>query len=195
MGESVVRNFDPRIGNTRWAEWTNHASKAALIQAQSTVLFPVQEMLPFQRQIFHQAETVVTAQGQTERVEAVVPDDEAWRLISVNIAHTDTAPKAFRLVIVSGLDVNVNQDYTLKDVTQNINTSLYPAGSSVNSALRFAPTTGPPIEAFPRDIVQVRSNTGTAAPGGAQTTFILTWELIPPPLTDNLSTLFVGAVS
>lgn len=195
MGESVVPNFDPRLGSTRWASWTDQASNRPLIIAQLRQLVPVQEMLPFQRQIFHQNEEIVTAQGQTERAEAVVPDDEAWRLRSVTVIHTDTAPKTFRLIVVSGLNVNITANYVGRDVTQNVITSLYPAGVSVNSALRFAPSTGPPIEAFPRDTVQVRSNTGTAAAGGAQTNIIIEWELIPLPLADNLSELFVGAVS
>ncbi len=195
MGESVVPNFDPRLGSTRWASWTDQASNRPLIIAQLRQLVPVQEMLPFQRQIFHQNREVVSAQGQTERVTAVVPDDEAWRLRSITVLHTDTAPKTFRLLVISGLNVNITAEYTSRDVTQNVATSLYPGNQPANSTLRFSPATGPPIEAFPRDTVQVRSNTPTAAAGGAQTNIILEWELIPLPLADNLSELFVGAVS
>jgi len=195
MGEFAAPNDDPRLGSTKWADWTNQASNLALIASQARLLFPVQEMMPFQRQIFHQNAEIVSAQGQTERVTAVVPDGQAWRLRSITVLHTDTAPKTFRLIVVSGLNVNITANYVGRDVTQNVITSLYPAGVSVNSALRFAPSTGPPIEAFPRDTVQVRSNTATAAAGGAQTNVILEWELIPLPLADNLSELFVGAVS
>jgi len=186
MGESVVPNFDPRLGSTKWADWTNQASNRPLIVAQFRELIPVQEMLPFQRQIFQENAEGLPSQNQTTVFNWVVPQDEAWRILSVAILHTDTAALTFAFTIISARDVNILMPVSRETLNANIAASLYPAANSSNTANDFRQQPRPPREAFPGDTVQVRMLTGITAPGGAQVNVFMRAELIPLPLSDQL---------
>ena len=189
----VAENNDPRLGSTKWADWTNQASNLALIAAQLRLLVPIQEMMPFQRQVFQEFIQVTPAIGQTTIFTWTVPQDEAWKLLHVSVAHSDPTNLTWTLDIQSARDVNVLMPVARVVVEPLFIVPLYPSAPGTGGLSTFGAQTGPPREAFPGDEVQVRNRTPMTA--AVPVSVRLRWELVPLPLEDKLAAIGVPVSS
>lgn len=193
MGESVLENFDPRLGSTNWADWTNQASNRPLIVGQFQQLLPVQEMLPFQRVIRTRGFSQGFIVNQRVTFEAVIPDDEAWKILAVGIEHSNTVDMIWVLRYTRRGQPFLYR-VTRAVATPNNATPLYPSSALDQSDSRFRALTGPPLEVFPGDTLTILSPTPAAAAGGVAD-FSIRYELIPLPLRTEVDTLFVGSAA
>jgi len=189
----VAENNDPRLGSTKWADWTNQASNLALIAAQLRLLIPTQEMMPFQRRIFQEFIQVTPAIGQTTIFTWTVPRDESWRILHVSVFHGDVPNLTWTLDVESALDVNLLLPVARAVVQQNILSPLYPSANAQAAITVFRAESGPAVEAYPGDEVQVRNRTPMTAAVPISVRF--RWELIPLPLDDNLAEIAVAVSS
>lgn len=193
MGESVVENLDPRLGSTVWADWTNQASNRPLITGQIRELVPVQEMLPFQRVIRTRAFSQGFIVNQLVSFNADIPDDEAWRILAVEIEHDNTAAMRWVLRVTQrGQPYRYRAAHVLVDTS--VPTPLYPSASMSNDGDQARALTGPPLEAFPGDQVSIRSLTVGAAAGGV-VDFSIRYELIPLPFRKERDQVFTSAAA
>ena len=181
MGEPTLKNADPRVGNVSWAEWTSQQTNESLIQAQLRLLVPVQDMLPFQRQIVEEPAQALPSVGQQSVFTWIVPLIESWRIMSMSVLHTDTAPVEFSFNIISNRNPNMVMPVSRQLVSANVQTSLYPSAPSTVGPTTMRAQAGPPAEAFPRDIVQVRSIGGIAAPSTGGNSFRFQYQQISSP--------------
>lgn len=180
MGEFAAPNSDPRLGSVNWAKWTDQASQLALIAAQARILFPVQEMMPFQRQVVTQELASAPDNGQKATFEIVVPNGEAWRILWIGIRHSNAVSLQMQIEIDYATEHNVNYSPLREVADPNTNVPLYPAAQATEQSNRFHQVTSPEIELFPRDrlnILQLTAATGTIA-----VTAILRYEQIPIPV-------------
>jgi len=185
MGEFAAQNSDPRLGSVNWANWTDQASQLALIAAQARMLFPVQEMLPFQRQIRQQDLANSPAVGQSVVFQAEVPDDEAWRMIDLTVEHDDSTTHIFRWTYIprfSGAGIRM---IARKSVNMNTETPLYRSFSDETSASRFAPRGPNAVEFYSGDRIEIFDLTG-ATDADVITRMRIRYELIPLPLDVSL---------
>jgi len=181
MGEFAAQNSDPRLGSVNWANWTQQASQLALIAAQARLLFPVQEMLPFQRRIRQFDLANSPAVGQSALFQATVPDDEAWRMIDLTVEHDDSTTHIFRWTYIPRFDGASLRMITRKAVNSNTETPLYRSFSDENSASRFAPRGPNVVEFYPGDRIDVFDLTG-ATDADVVTEIRMRYELIPLPI-------------
>jgi len=191
MGESIVKNVDPRLGSLRWAAWTNRGGNQALIQNQLTVLLPVQELLPFQRQIREQQLGATPAVTEKSIFTVTVPIDEAWRMIDVTYEHDDSTTHILEWSYFPRDGAGDQHMIARKSVNMNLATPLYRSFSEENSASRFAPRGPTTVEFFARDQIQIFDLTG-ATDADVQARLRLRWELIPLPQDQRLSTQWLG---
>lgn len=191
MGEFAVQNSDPRLGSLRWADWTNRASNLALVRAQGTVLIPVQELLPFQRQIVEEDVALALVLGQVALFTARVPIDEAWRILNVTLEHDDSVthdvrfgyfPRAgagnFRAI--SNLPVAVGQE-----------TPIYNSSAALAAATQFGVRGPVPVEFFPDDDINILDQT-VAANANVLWGLRIRYEQIPLPLEQAIGSRFIS---
>jgi len=191
MGESIVKNVDPRLGSLRWADWTNRGGNQALIRGQLTTLLPVQEMLPFQRQVREQDTGATPAVTEQSIFTVTLPIDEAWRMIDATYEHDDSVTHIIHWTYFPRSGAGDAHTVARKSVNMNLATPLLRSFSEENSASRFAPRGWGPVEFFPGDIVQILDLT-SAVDADVQARLRLRWELIPIPLSKQISTQWLG---
>lgn len=191
MGESVVENLDPRLGSTVWADWTDQASNRPLIVGQGRLLFPTQEMLPFQRVIRTRAVSQGLAVNQRSQFRGLVPNGESWRVLGINVMQNDIASKQFVVRVLARNQNNFIYTASHAVIPQNLNVPLYPASSGDTADSRSQTKTGPALELFPGDTLQILQLTGASGP--SQVDLSVRYELIPPPLEIEVDTDFVAS--
>lgn len=194
MGESVVENLDPRLGSTIWADWTNQASNRPLIVSQIRQLVPVQEMLPFQRVIRTRGFDQPFSVNEKVTFRAEIPQDEAWRILAITILHSNTAAVQWVVEVLAQNQINFIHEVVHIVADPNQRTPLYPSSPGPTSDSRSQTRTGPPLELFPGDKLDIRSLTPSAA-GGGQADLSVRYELIPLPLAEEIDTFFTGSAS
>jgi len=194
MGEFAVENFDPRLGSTNWADWTNQASNRPLIVSQVTQLVPVQEMLPFQRIIRTRALQQVVIVNEKVTYSVTPPDDEAWRILAVSAKHNNNVDVQFVLDLIAVIQTSFVYEANHTVLNPNQQTPLYPASSGSTDDSRSQTKTGPPLEVYPGDTLRIRTLTGWGAVPGV-TELSVRYELIPLPLRQELDTFITGAAS
>jgi len=191
MGESVVENVDPRLGSLVWATWTNRGGNQVLIKGQLRTLLPVQELLPFQRQIREQQLGASPAVGEKSIFTVTVPQDEAWRIIDITYEHDDSTTHILEWSYFPRDGAGDQHMIARKSVNMNLATPIYRSFSEENSSSRFAPRGPTPVEFFPRDQIQIFDLTG-ATDADVEARLRVRWELIPVPLSHTLSEQWLG---
>jgi len=191
MGESVVKNVDPRLGSLGWATWTNRGGNQALIQGQLRTLLPVQELLPFQRQIREQQVGATPAATEQAIFTVTVPESEAWRMIDVTYSHDDSVDHTVKWFYTPNRGATGNHVIALTPVPVNVETPLLRSFSAVISAATVSPRGPGPVEFFAFDTITFLDLTA-AIDANVISTLRLRWELIPLPLIKSLSTQWLG---
>jgi len=164
MGEDTSRNVDPRTGSQNYGDWVNRASNVSLINKTSRTLFPVQEMLPFQRQLVDGSFTRATlAINQAALFDITVPEKEAWSMKWITVEHTDPggAQDASIFVVRAAGPIFVLMH---RQVGANLENNLYPGkqilpASASSSEFDY----DGPMELFEGDTLSVRIGPMTGA--------------------------------
>ncbi len=185
MGESTVKNVDPRLGSLNWATWTNKGGNQALIQRQLTTLLPVQELLPFQRQVFTRRISNLVSQGDQVTFDAVVPDGQAWRLLWMAYAHDDDVPHIITVRVLPRLPQLVTFWPLFRiQVREDIDTPLYPSKATTGTSNNFwTQVGGKPPEFFAGDRISVLDQTAVNQAGDVLEELFFRYEQIPIPVT------------
>lgn len=191
MGESIVKNVDPRLGSIQWARWTNRAGNQSLIRGQLSTLLPVQEMQPFQRQIREQQVGATPAVAEQSIFTVTIPKLEAWRLIDLTYAHDDSVTHIVELSYFPRNGAGDKHVITRRSVQGGVATPLLRSFSAETGAARFAPEGPGPVEFFARDQIQLLDLT-VATDADVVVTARLRWELIPLPQDKRVSTQWLG---
>lgn len=178
-----------RTGGATLGDWVSQASQTPVIDSQWTTLFPVQEMLPFQRQILTREIEPGVSQGENVLFEATVPDDEAWRLHFVSYFHDDNTNHTVRLAVVPRLQtVNGRYPYVRQQIREDIDTPLYPsmATSGTTQNNFFNQRGGKQPELFAGDAISLLDETARADAVAGVARILFRYERIPLPLTIDI---------
>jgi len=191
MGESIVKNVDPRLGAIEWARWTNRAGNQSLVKGQLSTLLPVQELRDFQRQIREQQVNAGPSAGQQAIFNVTVPELEAWRMIDVTYEHDDSVTHILHWFYNPNRGATGEHTIARKAVNMNTATPLLRSFSEEGSASRFAPRGPNQVEFFPFDVITFLDLT-SATDANVTAVLRLRWELIPLPQDKRLSTQWLG---
>ncbi len=178
-----------RTGGATLADWVTQANQAPVIDSQWTTLFPVQDMLPFQRQLLTREIEPGVSQGENVLFEATVPDDEAWRLHFVSYFHDDNTNHTVRLAIVPRLQSpNGRYPYVRQQIREDIDTPLYPsmATSGTTQNNFFNQRGGEQPELFGGDAISLLDETARVDAVAGVARILFRYERIPLPLTIDI---------
>jgi len=192
MGESIVENVDPRLGSLGWADWTNRAGNDPLVRGQLTTLLPVQELLPFQRQIVTRSLPIAVPQGEQVQFDATVPNEEAWRLQWMAYFHDDDLSHilVFRMLPGIGKPSEFHQ-ITRMQVREDVTTPLYPSLTTAPLANNiWHQHGGPHPEFFGGDKITVIDETAVNDAAGVTAVLVFRYELIPLPISKAKDTVW-----
>jgi len=168
-------------------DWFEQGDNQATIQQLVDVILPVEEMAQFQRRIRTLPKTpIATVIGDFPIMSGVVPPGETWRMLWSGVLFTDavTGMHTILLRIIPATPGDVAFVIVTRDVNSGVPTPLYPSSpvraASVSDS-KVGAYTGPPIELFPGDEIQILD---TTAVGAAVGTFTPTfrYEVLPPPV-------------
>lgn len=187
MGEFAVQNVDPRLGSLRWADWTNRASNLPLVRFQGTVLVPIQEMRPFQRQVREADIATSLSPGQRARFEATVPIDEAWKILDVTMEHDDSVDHEILWSYNPRRGAGGNHIVSRGPIPVGIQTPIYRSFTAFVSSGTFAPRGAEAVEFFPDDDISFFS-LAVAVDPTVIWRFRIRYELIPLPLEQDVTT-------
>lgn len=158
------------------------------------VMLPVQEMSKFQRRIRDFEFTLQLLAGQKGLVQAIVPNDETWRILWAGIANGDSGSKFTVLDITPRNLAKVGVVVSSRDVAPGAISTLYPSSTAGAGTTENEARTGPPYDAFPGDRVRINDITGTTAVGPISWTAYMRYEVMPPPVRADRDTEFVATV-
>jgi len=186
MGESTPQ-VNPltsqRAGSVSLADWLDLSAITPALANQLNLLVPSQEMRPFQRKISQREIVAAVAQNQQPIFQALVPDDEAWRLHWMTYFFNDNVDHTVRLSVTPRLQ---QPDSLMKFAQQIVSpatdTPVYPAiPFTADSNGLFNVRGGPRPEFFPGDLLLFVDETvrNDAVAGLARLMF--RYELIPLP--------------
>jgi len=194
MGESAVQNFDPRLGSLVWAEWTGRASNNPLITEQLVTLIPVQEMLPFQRQVRTRQMDSTVIQGNNVLFEATIPQLEAWRLLWMSYRHVDNIFHILRFAVTPTLsNATVLNIITRRQVVNDIDTPLYPSMPVVaTDDAEFDQRGGPQPDFFPGDKLSVLDETPMSKVPPTDVKLMFRYERIPIPVSQKVDDVWTS---
>jgi len=187
MGESIPQVnplTSPRAGSVSLADWLNLSSITPALANQLNLLVPSQEMGPFQRKVAQREMIAAVDNTEIPIYEAIVPDDEAWRLHWVTYFHNDDINHIVRLTVTPRLQQPDSfMRYARQTVTPSLDTPVYPAYAYVapNSNL-FNTQTGPRPEFFPGDHLFFVDETARNLVSLGLARLMFRYELIPVPV-------------
>jgi len=189
----IVQLLSSRTGGNNFANWVAQSAQVPAIDSQLTTLIPVQEMLPFQRQILTREMGLSVPAGDLPLWEAIVPEDQAWRLHFAAIFHNDTPPHvfSFRFIPRAGAG-NTFYQIARQQIRDNTDSPLYPS-MAVNSTANnfFNQRGGERPEFFPGDAISLIGET-LAVVNPVTMRFIFRYELIPLPVSQTPDTVWTS---
>ena len=184
--------LNTRTGGATFGDWVSQASQAPVIDSQSTTLFPVQDMLPFQRQILTREIEPSVSQNENVLFEATVPDNEAWRLIYLSYFHDDQSSHNVRFAVVPRLPIqNGRMPIVRQQVREDIDTAFFPSmptGGTANNF--FNQRGGEPPEFFAGDAISLLDETARADAVAGIARILFRYERIPLPLTIDIDSVW-----
>lgn len=145
-------------------------------------------MLPFQRRIRDQVVPLtVTPIGQLAIFEATVPIDEAWRMISVTLAHDDSVEHEMVWIYIPRLGVGGTHVVARFGIPVGQGTPIYESFTAVAAINSFAPRGPKVVEFYANDVVQFLDLIGSVD-DPVNWALRIRYELIPLPLEQELTT-------
>ncbi len=178
---------DPRTdlyGQNVAGDYFRQLNNLNQVQDVLNVLVPVQDQKQFQRRIRTRQITSNLTVGQKVSFFAIVPVDpkEAWKIHYIGIGHDDGGNLNVVAHFRDQKPASNFQTISRRAAPPNVDVPLYPAKAiNAGTSVFFDTVTGPPYEMFPGDLVEVITETPTAN-ANVKVTFIIRYELIPPPV-------------
>jgi len=170
-------------------DWFEQGDNEATIEQLLTALLPVQDMAPHQRRIRTLPKTagaIQTLIGEFGLMAGTVPAGETWRMLWAGVLFTDavTTSHAVLLRIIPATPADTAFIIVRRQVSTGISTPLYPGNPQrplASSDNNFAVQTGPPVDLFPGDAIQIFDTTAVGAATGTFAAFFR-YEVLPPPV-------------